>query len=457
MSTWELLIFNLAREFIMDALSVCFYAGFGWFILGVRPHPKRFALACAINIFCHILSRYFAFATFFSYVITAVDLFLISRILWLPRRGVLFWAPFLLCSLLMIFNEITISIIYLLIYPSASVTIEIAGKVHYAFLPYTYPVLIALTLVNFSAIIFLAYWAHRLILLLKQRGLSILRMLRLGVTIILLFVVLAMFGFDFDILLSDHADAALQTQAIKEKLFSYGLYFIFSILLFLYVWQDLRQIILYQTNKFLSVKNDAYQQVIDSTREYRHNMANLLYGLEGVILTGDVAEIGAYYQDMAHRCARINNENVIALNRLKDPALSALILRKLNDAEERNIPIYLSVNASFSFNGLPPSVLCESLGNLIDNALTAAEHSSTPRVDMTMSSTPEYNEILIANTFADDADLHFLSETPRSSKPNHQATGLISVRKNLNKYSDICFNQFLHGRYAESSLCEYKF
>ena len=61
----------------------------------------------------------------------------------------------------------------------------------------------------------------------------------------------------------------------------------------------------------------------------------MIYGLEGVILTGDVAQIEDYYSEMAKRCALINNENAVALNRLNDAALTALILRKLGDARER--------------------------------------------------------------------------------------------------------------------------
>ena len=125
MSASTLLFLNLAREWITDSLLVCFYAGFGHFILGIRQRPKRIVLACAINILSHLFSRHLVYATVFSYLITALDLFLICRILWQPRRGFAFWQSFLLCSVAMILNEIIISGIYILVYPNAGTSIDI--------------------------------------------------------------------------------------------------------------------------------------------------------------------------------------------------------------------------------------------------------------------------------------------------------------------------------------------
>lgn len=456
MSASTLLFLNLAREWITDSLLVCFYAGFGHFILGIRQRPKRIVLACAINILSHLFSRHLVYATVFSYLITALDLFLICRILWQPRRGFAFWQSFLLCSVAMILNEIIISGIYILVYPNAGTSIDIAGSTQYALQPYTYPFLLALTAGYMCFLLLLIFWSRKLILHARNRNWYTLRILRFCMVIILLFIVLAMWGLDFDLILTAHTDITFQIATFEGKLNAYALYYVFAIFLCSYAWQDIRQLALSRDNQSLSEKNAAYQRVIDSTREYRHNMANLLYGLEGVILTRDIAKIENYYNDVAHRCARINNENAIAINRLKNPALAALLLRKADDALRKNVPFYLSVNNAFSFEALSGAALCETLGILIDNALEAAERSSAPRVDMTMRCAPEYDEVIIANTYAEDADLGFLSGTPRSSKPGHRATGLAFVRKALSCHSSVCFNQFMRGRYIETSICAYK-
>ncbi|MFR9255622.1 MAG: hypothetical protein ACLVJ6_09030 [Merdibacter sp.] len=288
-----LLLANFAREVFTDVLIALFYSGFGQYILGVQQRPRRIALACAINAASHFLSRHLLFTTFFSYLLTAADLFVICRLLWYPRRGSSFWAPFIFCTVMMILNEIIITSIYILIYPDAGTSLDVAGVPLYALEPYTYPVLFLLTTLYLLAILLLFYWSRRLIRYLRARRVNVLHVLRFSAAMVLLFIVLAMFGLDFDRLLWDHMDTALQDSAFRGKLYAYAVYFGLSILLGAYIWQDIRQFVLRRANLSLNEKNVAYQRVIESTREYRHNMANLLYGLEGVILTQDIAQINA--------------------------------------------------------------------------------------------------------------------------------------------------------------------
>ena len=456
MSTCALLLFNLAREFVTDSLISCYYAAFGQFILGVRQRPKRVALACAVNILCHILSRHFIYITSFSYLLTALDLFIVCRILWAPRRGIRFFLPFLVGTVSAILNELILSGVYILIYPQAGTSIEIAGRAQYALQPYTYPVLFALTIGQMGALLCLMYWVQRLARYMRRHASGFTRALRLGLVAALILAVLTAFGLELDCLLVGHTDVPLRFDAIREDLLPYALYFVSTLLLCFYAWLDIRQFALSHENRSLGEKNMAYQHILNSTREYRHNMANLLYGLEGVILTRDTAQIEAYYAQMARRCARINNENAAAINRLKAPSLAALLLRKLDDAEKLNVSFYLSVSEAFTFDDLPSAALCEVLGNLIDNALNAATRSETPRVDMTMDNASQYDEIIIANTYHETADLSFLSGTPKSEKLGRKATGLVSVHGILKKYPDVCFSQFIRGRYVETSICAYK-
>ena len=49
-----------------------------------------------------------------------------------------------------------------------------------------------------------------------------LHVLRFSAAMVLLFIVLAMFGLDFDRLLWDHMDTALQDSAFRGKLYAYA-------------------------------------------------------------------------------------------------------------------------------------------------------------------------------------------------------------------------------------------
>ena len=335
MSASALLLANFAREILTDVLIALFYVGFGHFILGVRQRPQ--ARGAGLHNQRDLAFPFAASAVFtiFSYLLTAADLFFICRILWYPRRGASFWGPFVFCTVMMILNEIVITSIYISIYPDAGISLDVAGVSLYALAPYTYPILFLLTALYLLAILFLLLLEPQLFRYLRARRVNVLRVLRFSAAVFLLFIVLALFGLDFDRLLLEHMDTALQDMTFRKKLYAYATYFGLSLLLGAYVWQDIRQFALRRANLSLNEKNVAYRRIIESTREYRHNMANLLYGLEGVILTRDIAQIEVYYADMSCRCARINNENATAINRLSVPALAALLLRKMDDAAEK--------------------------------------------------------------------------------------------------------------------------
>ena len=456
MTMWTLLLLNFAREFFMDLLIACYYASFGHFILGIRQDWKRVFLACTINVLSHVITRHLLFTSVLSYLITAIDLYIICRILWHPRRGMRFFVPFLVCTISEILSEIIIVGIYILAYPDAGIPLEIAGHVHYALQPYTHLFLFALTAGCLCIVLYLQHWVQKLSKYPYKRGHAVLHILCFCISVALLLFVLTMFGMDFDQFLANHASSGLQAGDIREKLLIYALYIASALILCLYIWHDIRQFILFRTNRSLLEKNAAYQRIIENVRESGHNMANTLYGFEGVILTHDVEQIKAYYAEMARRYAHLNNKNAVALNTLKQSFLVSLLLRKFGDAEMKNVPFYLFVKENFSFDLLPSSVLCEVLGNLIDNALEAAERSKAPRVDVAMNCTADYDEIVISNTYDENADLSFLSGTPTSSKPNHHALGLTSVHRTLEKYPNIYFNQFISGRYIETSLCAYQ-
>ena len=233
-------------------------------------------------------------------------------------------------------------------------------------------------------------------------------------------------------------------------------FYIPMLVLLLFFWESYQQYRLYQNNRALVDRNRAYQNILDSTREFRHNIVNLIYGFEGMILSGNQNDIQDYYAELSRRCILNNNENANALNHIDNPVLTALLLRKLDRASEMEIPLYVTVDEGFSFGDVPPAPLADVIGNLLDNALEAANRAENPRVDIMLLSVPLCDTILIDNTYAPDADLSFLTGDAHSSKPNHQATGLSSVRKTIARYPEICLNHYQRGRYIDTSLCVYR-
>ena len=445
----------LFRDFVSNSIVVLYYTFFGYVWVHAALERRRIGLCMLIAFTVHVLTRFTLGTSTLTYIATGLMLFTISRILWRPLRGFRFWICFLFCAASEFLLEFLSIAVYLHIYPD-SVIVYIGKVQNYTSHPATLPVLFLLLILFYSTPLLVSKY------FLDQRnrktakGSSRKYLLRLIALIALVVVLMVLFAHNYDNLMhSERPHEAVET-TVRNNIPFFLVNFIALALLLFYCWQNIQQYLLYLNNQSLQDKNDAYQRVLDGTREFRHNISNMLYGFEGVIMSEDIGAIKNYYNEMAKRCLLTNNENADALNHIKNPALTALLLRKLDLAAGQEIPFYLNADPNFDFNGLPSARLVEILGVLIDNAVEAAAKAHAPRVNVTLASAPGYDEILISNTYAEGADLSFLAGDAVSSKPGHRATGLASVRKALQRYPDVCFNQYPQGRYIETSLCDYK-
>ena len=440
--------FNLFKELLQSIPVMLYYAFFGLLRQKVPIRRKRFFAACGINFAAHAAILLLFQQGVMRYVITFAELVIAVRILWGHLKRTTFWFTFFFAMVLEVLLECIPSVLYQAICKETVVTVEWMGKSAMFLRPETLPVLLVLTYLIPAPLMLIAFFKKKPTIARKPAPWTYL--VRFALVFLLIVAILMLYGDEFDNITWNGVSF------LKENLLRLILYGIGVALLIFYGWQDIRQYRLLRQNEALIEQNGAYQRVLESTREFRHNVSNMIYGLEGVVLSGNAEALNAYYQEMVHRCALINEENAVSINRLSDASLAALLLRKLDAAREREIPVYLTVHPGFRFNALPAHVLCEILGNLLDNALEAAEKAEAPEVVITLDSSPEYDEILIANTFSKDANLSFLTGEAVSSKENHRATGLQSVRRILKRQSGVCMNQYLQGRFIETSLCSYK-
>lgn len=243
-------------------------------------------------------------------------------------------------------------------------------------------------------------------------------------------------------------DPELSLRAVCE----YSLLPAALIILAFYIAQDLRAMSLSRQNVTLKQQQQMYDILLADTRLFRHNIANMLFGFEGAVLTGDTASIQAYYAELAQKCAVINNENAVALSRIPNAPVSAFLLNKIATASSRSIPFYLNACENLRWKALRDSDMCEVLGVLIDNALDAAQGAKTPYVAVEIQNIRGAMEITIRNTYAADSDLSFLSSEAKSNKQGHEGLGLSSVKRLLSSNHRVIMNQIQRGRYIETSL-----
>lgn len=221
-----------------------------------------------------------------------------------------------------------------------------------------------------------------------------------------------------------------------------------------YVAQDIRFFRKSQENKQLLHQQSLQSLLLQDTRIFRHNISNMLHGMQGTLLSGDVSAIAAYYDQMVEQCQRINNENVVALRRLPSMAVASLLLTKVQKANADNIPFFITVSPSISWRGLRDSDMTQVLGVLLDNALEAATESRAPYVAFEACNTDGALSIIIRNTYR-TGDIPVFGPDIISTKEDHAGMGLRSVQQIIGRYPRALFNIYAYNRYVEASVTCY--
>lgn len=223
--------------------------------------------------------------------------------------------------------------------------------------------------------------------------------------------------------------------------------FISLIISITYIVQDVRYVHQKHQNSALLEQKKIQDAMLQDTRIFRHNIANLLYGFQGTIMSGNADSIRQYYEQMASTCRIINNENVLALQRIPSIPVHTLLMEKIKSANEQKIPFYVYTDENLIWRGLKDSEMCEVLGVLVDNALEATKDSAAPLVTLELHNAENDMEAVVRNTCRDIENVF-----EQSTKPGHEGLGLTSLRGILSKHTNALFNLFTQGRFVEAHL-----
>ena len=220
-----------------------------------------------------------------------------------------------------------------------------------------------------------------------------------------------------------------------------------------YMLQDIRYIIQLQRLNTLEQQQAISNSLLQNLRFFRHNMVNMLYGLEGVLINGDKETVIDYYQQMREKCALVNNENVVALERITNPSVSGLLLHVVDHARQLNLPINLYVQEKVLFpHSLKDTDLCQVLGVLLDNAIEAADKAEERHVTVELRNVDDSLEIIVKNTYAGEISPEKLTMGGASTKEGHEGQGLRSCYHILSRRRGAFLNFWVTGQYVQAQL-----
>lgn len=220
-----------------------------------------------------------------------------------------------------------------------------------------------------------------------------------------------------------------------------------------YLAQDINYLVQSQRLNTLEQQQSISRGLLQNLRFFRHNTINMLYGLEGALLSDDREKIATYFSEIQEKCALINNENISALERVTNPSLNALILHAIDRARVMNLPINLYVQEQVTF---PPTFgdadLCQLVGVLLDNALEAADAARERYVIIELRNVDAALELIISNTYTGTVTTEQLSRGGISTKEGHTGQGLTSCHHILSRKRNAHLNFWVTGQYVRAQL-----
>ncbi len=220
-----------------------------------------------------------------------------------------------------------------------------------------------------------------------------------------------------------------------------------------YLIQDIRYISQQRRLNTMEQQQAISRSLLQNLRFFRHNIINMLYGLEGVIINGDAEQLCSYYQQVREKCALVNNENIAALERITDPSVSAVLLHAVDRARMLNLPLNLYVQENVPLDcSLSRSDLCQILGVLLDNAIESANAANERFVSLELRAVDQATELIVKNTYSGQVDPAQLGQGGSSSKEGHSGQGLLSCYDILRRKRNAFLNFWVTGQYVHAQL-----
>ncbi|MEW2625943.1 sensor histidine kinase [Streptomyces sp. NPDC048106] len=188
---------------------------------------------------------------------------------------------------------------------------------------------------------------------------------------------------------------------------------------------------------------DSERSFSEALRSQAHEAANRLHTVVSLIELGRAEEAVAFATAELELAQALTDQVVAAV---REPVLAALLLGKTSQANERGVELVVSPDSRLDdgllAGGPPARDLVTILGNLIDNAVDAAQGSARARVTVTAYASDAELVLRVADTGPGvdpgHADLVFQRGfTTKPAGPGGRGLGLALVRQAVTRHEGL--------------------
>lgn len=206
--------------------------------------------------------------------------------------------------------------------------------------------------------------------------------------------------------------------------------------------------------EFLQQYNELLVDSDKQARAFRHDISNLLLGLEGYADEGDIPGLSQYLKQVLDLTNQRFGGDVISteLAKVHNLALKHVLLRKIRFAQELGLHVSIAVDAEFDLPW-PDIEAVRLITILLDNAVEANQtNSEVGQIVIALVHLPGESRMLIKNTTTAPVDLEHLYDFGHTTKANHSGIGLNTVRDIVNQHDNALLNLQATGNYFQVTL-----
>ena len=134
--------------------------------------------------------------------------------------------------------------------------------------------------------------------------------------------------------------------------------------------------------------------------------------------------------------------------------VKSLLYQKITELQKKGIDFQMEVMYPVEETCMKPLDLSRALGILLDNAIEAVEQVQGD-ISLVISAQTDGVHIILDNTTDQDVDISKIYEDGYSTKGSGRGTGLLSLRKIMEKYPEASLmTEINNGRFVQKILLE---
>ena len=226
----------------------------------------------------------------------------------------------------------------------------------------------------------------------------------------------------------------------------FGLCFLITSIVLLYFTRTIRseeekkadQARLEMTENYVS----GLEQLIDESRELRHDYKNLIATISGFIEEGDMDRLKEYFdQNIRNTWVDLDKKGKAwqSVKDIQPPELKGILYEKVLKAVAADVNFRVIPDYELNIQYKAMKDLCRILGILIDNSIEAAEETDEKSVDILMSKMEYGYQITIQNTYFTKPDLVHLYQKGYSTKGVDRGLGMYYAHEMILEHEEIEF------------------